>query len=108
MKTYWPVRPAKRSTSAWTCSGVKATKSATASNSRSPMAARADARVADVALQHVRLGGQRAQRAAPAVEHVEVDPEVDGALRARGADLPRASDEQDLQGGHAPDRMGQR
>ena len=43
MKTNWPVRPVNRSTSSWTCSGVKATKSTTASNSRSPIAARADA-----------------------------------------------------------------
>src|SRR3954468_22132767 len=43
MKTNWPVRPVKRSTSSWTCSGVKATKSTTASNSRSPSAERADA-----------------------------------------------------------------
>ena len=108
MKTYWPVRPAKRSTSAWTCSGVKATNVDYRVELEVADGGARGRGVADVALQHVRLGGQRAQRAAPAVEHVEVDPEVDGALRARGADLPRASDEQDLQGGHAPDRMGQR
>ena len=57
-------------------------------------------RVADVAFQDMRGGRQRVDRRAPAVEDVEVEAEVDGALRARGADLPRAADEQDLQGGH--------
>ena len=39
MKTYWPVRPAKRPTSAPTCSGVNARKLATTSNSCPPTAA---------------------------------------------------------------------
>ncbi len=42
MKTYCPVRPVNRSTSPCTCSGVKATKSTTASNSWLPSAVRAE------------------------------------------------------------------
>src|SRR5665648_601912 len=44
MNTYWPVRPVNRSMSVRTWSGVKATQSTTASNSRSPSAARTLAR----------------------------------------------------------------
>jgi hypothetical protein len=37
MKTYWPVRLSSTSSRVWTSAGVKARKSATTSNSRSPM-----------------------------------------------------------------------
>src|ERR1700722_1122407 len=40
MNTYWPARPRKVSTSACTCSGVNATQSTTASNSRCPSSSR--------------------------------------------------------------------
>jgi hypothetical protein len=59
-------------------------------------------RVADVAVQPVRPGGQRSRRRAPAVEDVQLDAQLDRALCAGRADLPRAPDEQDLQGGHRP------
>ena len=108
MKTYWPVRPREEVDVGLDVLGREGDEVDDRVELEVADGGARGRGVADVALQHVRLGGQRAQRAAPAVEHVEVDPEVDGALRARGADLPRASDEQDLQGGHAPDRMGQR
>src|SRR5665648_480051 len=44
MNTFWPVRPVNRSMSVRTWLGVKATQSTTASNSRSPSAARTLAR----------------------------------------------------------------
>jgi len=45
-------------------------------------------RVADVALEAARPGRQRSRRGAPAVEDVQVDAQVDRALRAGGRDLP--------------------
>src|SRR5579875_3156901 len=74
MKTYCAVRPRKSSMSARTCSGVKATQSTTASNSRPPRASRADAGSRMSPRSTVASGGSGRSRVLPRFSTVRSMP----------------------------------
>src|SRR5712691_9873794 len=84
MNTYWPVRPRNSSMSVRTCSGVKATQSATESNSRSLISSRTDSGSRISARSMVTPGGSGR------------------AARARRADDPAAPDKQNPELRHTP------
>ncbi len=96
MKTYCPVRWRNRSRSVCTCSGRKAMKSTTTSNSRWLSAERTESGVADVGVDDVGALGRLTQGGGAAVEQREFEALLDRAGSARGADDARAADEQDL------------
>ena len=92
--------PAEQLESAWMCSGVKAKKSMTTSNSLPGRASRIDCGSRASATSVCAPEGDGAQAGRAAVEQGHVEALRDGLLGARGADHPRAADEEHSEGGH--------
>src|SRR5215207_9018762 len=100
MKTYWPVRPANRSMPCLHVLGREGHEVHDGVELRVADDLPRRGGVADVGRQETRGVRKRPDRRATAIEHMEVDPEIERALRAGRADHARAADEKDLQGGH--------
>jgi hypothetical protein len=86
MKTYCPVRPANSAMSAETCSGVKATKSATTSKRRSTRGGPHRGGVPDVGCQQLNALRNSAENGVAPVEHGQLVTHGDGPSGGRGAD----------------------
>ena len=92
MNTYWPIRPDSTSSRDCTSRGVKARKSATTSNSRSPRASRTEAASFRSPTRLVAPVGCRPRGGgATAVQREDLHAELERPGRAGRADDPRSA-----------------